>query len=249
VIIEGGGLVASAFRRWGDPSIDALVFARGVADSSSQDEALYERETLALRSALDRARDTRQLLVYFTGAPIYGSFDEPVVESMAVRPTSRYGLHQAAAEAIIRASGANYLSLRMPNLVGPGGHPHQLIPALVRQVLQGTVTVQAGAARDLVDVADAVQLTQALLASGVRDATINVASGMCTPIDDVVAQISQILGTSPSITRVDGGVAQRFDIGMLRDLVGSLPFDASYPSRTLDRWVPTVADSMRQTIP
>jgi nucleoside-diphosphate-sugar epimerase len=240
LIVDGGGLLASAFRRWSDPSTPGLIFARGVADSSCEDEVEYARETTMLRTAIERARELGQTLVYFAGAPIYGSFGVPVREEDALRPTSRYGRHQAEAEDRVRLSGAKYLALRLPNVVGPGGHRHQLIPALAHQIRDGAVTVQIGAGRDLIDVADTVNIVGRLLAADVHDVTLNVATGICTPVTDIVAEIIRIVGRSANMVRMEGGDSQQFDVSRLRAILGPLVFDAAYPFETLRARVPEI---------
>ena len=223
------------------------IFARGVAGSSLEADAEYERETRALRAALDSALDAGQTLVYFAGAPIYGSFAKPVHEEQALRPVTRYGRHQAESEDVIRSSGANYLSLRLPNVVGPDRH--QLVPAFVHQVLDGNVTLHVGAGRDLIDVRDVVQIAQRLLALPTTNLTINLATGICTPVYFVAEEIARTLRRSPTIRWIDGGEAQHFDVRALVRLLGGLPFDALYPERTLRQWVPLIAEKIEASPP
>jgi NDP-hexose 4-ketoreductase len=243
VIIEGRGLLAGAFGRHGDPSLPALVFARGVSDSTTTDEGAYVRELDLLAASLATARREGIPLVYLSGAPVYGAFLGRVREEGPVAPTTRYGRHQLACEELIRGSGADHVILRLPNAVGPGGNPHQLVPSLVRQVRAGHVLVYDGAGRDLVDVRDVVVIAERLLRAGVMGVTVNCASGITTPVVEIVDAIAEILGAHPEIERVAGGTFQRFDIGRLEELAAPLPFDGGYPVRVLARYVPTIADT------
>jgi NDP-hexose 4-ketoreductase len=243
MIIEGGGLLAKAFAEWGDTTLPGLLFARGVADSSLEDDAQYRRELALLGQAMNRSIEAGIPIVYFAGAPIYGSFEAPVREDSSLQPRTRYGRHQAEAEELIRASGARHLLLRLPNVVGPRGHQHQLVPALVRHARAGLVRVQGGAARDLIDARDMVRIVDALLAGGIRDVTLNVASGISSPVELVVDRVCQVLGVSPRIERVEGGENQRFDISRLQTCIQEPSFDPDYPSRTLETWVPVLAKS------
>src|SRR4051794_29187893 len=95
-------MIARAFLARAGPGLDALVFARGVARSDETREDAYERELAMLDAALVRAREADVPLVYFSGAPVYGSFSVPAREDAPVRPTTRYGLHQARCEDRIR---------------------------------------------------------------------------------------------------------------------------------------------------
>jgi nucleoside-diphosphate-sugar epimerase len=250
MIVHGRGMLASAFlaRR---PAIDAALFARGVADSTSVDEEAYERERSTLRDAVRAAAERGHPLIYFSSAPVYGHFgDEPVSESDPPRPVTPYGRHKLDCEAIVRESPGPSLVLRLPNVVGPGGHPHQLVPSLVRQVVEGRVTVLGGAARDLLDVDDLVSITGRLVAADAvgRAAdlgrTINVATGICTPVREMVDEIISIVGGDPIVDVFDGGEAQRFSVERLGQIVGERPYPADYVARLLRRRVPAIAEAM-----
>jgi nucleoside-diphosphate-sugar epimerase len=217
VIVDGTGLLGRAFLAAGTGP-DALVFARGVADSSCTDPAAFARETACIDDALERAATGGLRFVYFTGAPIYGRFEGPADEETPLRPTSAYGIHQAAAEERIRSHRADHLIIRLPNVVGVGGNDHQLIPSLRRQVLAGSVVIQQGAQRDLIAATDVVRAVLALLEAGVRDRTVVVASGISTPVGQLASWLAEELGAAPRFDVRDGGEEQRFSIGLLRSL-------------------------------
>ena len=143
-------------------------------------------------------------------------------------------------------SGARYLVLRLPNIVGPGGHPHQLIPSLVAQVLDGSVVTMTDATRDLLDVEDLVSTVAALLRRGVYNRILNVASGVSTPVSRLVEVIAGVLGTSPSVVSVEGGDIQEFPLSNVRELLPDYPrFESDYPVNVLRRRVPTIARFVR----
>ncbi len=250
MIVEGRGLLAAGFLERG-LEIDATLFARGVADSTCVDEAEYERESSMLREAVEAAAGRRHPLVYFSSAPVYGRFDgREVAETDPPRPTSTYGRHKLACEAIVRSSTGPSLVLRLPNVVGPGGHPNQLVPSLVRQVLAGRVMVLEGASRDVLDVDDLVVITTRLLDGGAPERlaatnrTLNVASGICTPVGELVHRIASILDRQPTLDTVQGGEAQRFSIVRLEGLIGELDLGSDYLENVLSRRVPEIAAMM-----
>jgi nucleoside-diphosphate-sugar epimerase len=244
MIVDGGGLLASAFVRHGSPDLPVLVFARGVSDSATTDEAAYDRERAELVEALGRAAAQRVTFVHFAGAPIYGDFDKAVTEGAALLPRTRYGRHQVECESIVRDSGVRFLLLRLPNAVGPGGNPSQLVPSLVRQARAGRVRIRDGAARDLIDVEDVVTLTERLVGAGVAGTVVNVASGVSVTAEAIVSEIATILGAAVIVDRVPGGDAQRFSIERLLAWAGPLAFDDEYPLRVLRRYVPIIAGRM-----
>jgi nucleoside-diphosphate-sugar epimerase len=246
MIVDGGGLIATAFRERAGPTVHGLVFARGVPDSTTADEKAYAREREMLTTALATARASGEPLVYLTGAHIFGPFHGIVTESSPTMPITRYGRHQLQCESMVR-DGGPHLILRLPNVVGPGGNRRQLVPALVHQVLAGLVVVREDATRDLLDVSDLVELTERLLDAGVRDKTLNLASGVSASVSAVVDRIASVLDEKPFVWIEPGGEAQRFDVSLLDSLVGPLPFDAAYPFQVIDRYVPTIAASLRSS--
>ena len=241
MIVQGRGLLASAFLARADPTVPGVIFARGVADSSCTDESAYHRELAAVLEAADVARALHEPLVYFSGAPIYGTLRTRRRERDRLHPRTRYGRHQAEAETAIRTSGASHLIVRTSNVVGPGGHPHQLVPALVKAVLAGFVTVSSEAQRDLVDVEDLVGLTQGLLQAGARDTVINVASGVSAPVSDLVRHIARLLDREATVELKPGGEQQRFDVSRMRAFLGPPRFGRNYPYAVLTRYVPMLA--------
>jgi nucleoside-diphosphate-sugar epimerase len=244
--ILGRGLLARSFAPYADRHPSAVVFAQGVADSATTDEAAYAREIRTLEQALADARVAGGPLVYFSGGgALYGGID-PCAEDGPVRPTSAYGRHQLACEADIAGSGVPFLVLRLPNVVGSPANPGQLVPSLVRQSLDGRVRVQRRAERDLIDVADVAALAVELLDLGCRDTIVNVASGHSVPVLEVVDAIRGILRVTPTLDVRDAGAAQRFDTSRLRGLLGRDPFpDAGYYRDVLARHVPALAATLR----
>ncbi len=245
MIIHGGGLLATAFRAHADLTVPGVVFARGVSDSATTDEDAYRRELALLKAATSSALELGEPIVYFCGAPIYGTFESRRRESDELHPRSRYGRHQLDAEHQISASGARHLILRIPNVVGPGGHPHQLIPALVRQANAGSLVIQSGASRDLLGVEDLVSLTQRLLVQATSDIIVNVATGISTPVEVIAQHVIDILGVDAVMLSEPGGEQQQFDVARLDSLVGPISFGRSYPYDILDRYVPDLAASIR----
>jgi nucleoside-diphosphate-sugar epimerase len=168
------------------------------------------------------------------------------VESEDATPETPYGRHKLECERLVADSDARHLVLRLPNVVGPGGHPHQLIPSLVDQALNGSVAVRVRATRDLLDVDDLVAIVAALLRRGVDGGIVNVASGVSTPVLRLVEVISAVLGVSPSVMVADEGDRQEFSTAKVRDLLAEYPvFEPDYPANVLRRRVPEIARTLR----
>ena len=235
MLVQGRGLLGRAFAKLSETGPDALIFARGVADSGCEDPAEYARETASMEEALGQAAEADMPFVYFAGAPIYGPFNEAVDEDTPLRPVSKYGTHQARAEERIRAHPASHLIIRLPNVVGPDGNPHQLVPSLARQVIAGSVTVQQAAERDVIGVDRVVDAVLALLDVGVTNETVVVATGISTPVGDLATWLMADLGVRATMLARAGGEAQRFRIDLLRSLVpAAADFGPAYPRQLVN---------------
>jgi NDP-hexose 4-ketoreductase len=239
--VVGTGMIARAFASESAELPDAIVCASGVADSRCTDPAAFLRERELVRDLLERAAGRGVPLIYFSGAPVYGPSAGARAETSPVAPQTAYGRHKVACEELITASGSRYLVLRLPNVVGPIGHPNQLVPSLVAQIAAGRVVVRIGATRDLLDVNDLVRIVGALIRQGTTGVTLNVASGLSTPVGQLAEQIAAILDVSPRIEREEGGDPQEFSTLRIRGLLADYPrFDPLYPATVLARHVPSI---------
>ncbi len=244
--VVGNGMLAQAFASAAETGPDAIICASGVPDSQCTDESAFRRERALLHDLTGRARARDAVLVYFSGAPVYGRVSSLRVETSDATPETPYGRHKLECENVVVDSGARHLVLRLPNVVGPGGHPHQLIPSLVAQALNGSVVVRIGATRDLLDVDDLVAIVAVLLRQGVDNEILNVASGVSTPVLRLVEVIVAVLRVSPSVILAAGGDRQEFSTARVRELLPEYPlFAPDYPVNVLSRRVPEIARALR----
>jgi nucleoside-diphosphate-sugar epimerase len=241
--ILGNGLIARSLRPVAHLHQDVIAFATGVPDSATASQAAFERECDMLYGALEDARRHGLRLLYFSGGgAIYGRWADPAVETSPLEPRSAYGRHQLLCEAIIASAGIGYLVARLPNVVGEDANPAQLVPTLVRQVIQGRVEVQAHATRDLIDALDLATVIAALLDRAAERDTVNVASGRSVPVPLLVDEIARILGARPDVVTRPSGVAQRFSTAYLTAILGYNPFEGHDFRAILARHVPGLAE-------
>jgi nucleoside-diphosphate-sugar epimerase len=241
MIVDGGGMIARAFLGRADPARRGLIFARGVARSDETRAEEFDRELEALDGAIDRSNDIGEPLVYFSGAPIYGTFNRLVSETDPLRPLTPYGRHQAECEDLVRRRAEGFLILRLPNAVGATTNTHQLIPSLVSQMASGSVQIQTNAERDLIDVEDVVTAALSLLATGRHADTFNVASGQCIPIPTIVDELCAVLGAAPVRHDLAMGDVQRFDTSALKVALPSLEFSPGYWKEVISRYARVLA--------
>jgi nucleoside-diphosphate-sugar epimerase len=203
--IVGGGMIAQAFARAADQMPGVLLFASGLSRSSQSVDSEMQREASLLYEMLRKTRADGRRIVYFsTASPhLYGTRRAACPEDGPIYPCTAYGRHKAAMEAVIRASGADYLILRLSEVVGPQQRSHQLLPALARQVASGVVTVYRGAERDLIDVADVVKTSMELFARSGRAGIVNIASGHPVPAEKIIDHLIGLSGRQVVKTYVE----------------------------------------------
>ncbi len=243
--ILGSGLIAESLRPYAAEVPDALVFARGVSDSSTVDPAAYARELAHLDDALVRCKAQDRKLVYFSSAgAIHGTHGGRRDESTELLPVTPYGRHNVEAEWRIQRSRARHLIVRLANLVGSPQNESQLVPSLVRQACEGRATLHRHATRDVLDVADAVRLTVALLRDGLDRDIVVVARGRSIAVPTLFADITAILGVQPAVELLDRGEPQQFSIRRLVERLGTTPeqLDTTSLELALRRHVPALAE-------
>ena len=189
---------------------------------------LYPREyndvnvggTVAL---LEACRDVGvRRVVLASSATVYGDQgQEPVDESMLPRPAVPYAVSKVAAEQYLfnigQLSGFETVALRIFNAYGPQQplppvHA-PVIPQLVQQIRgRGSVIIYGDGkqTRDFVYVDDVVEaLICAADAPNVDREIINLGSGEETSLNDLVAQISAVIGSKANVlynSEVAGGI-------------------------------------------
>lgn len=162
---------------------DVIVFASGVSNSQCTSWYEFERECNLFR---DVPKDKK--LIYFSTVTVH-----------QIEKTN-YIYHKIKMETAIRDLCPQHLIMRLPNLIGPNQASSQLIPALTNQIINGEVTVQRGAKRCILDVADLPRITSKLLWKG-ENGTFNI-FGRPILLEDLVHQISDFLEVNPKINLI-----------------------------------------------
>lgn len=237
-MILGKGMLARAFSSRPDLERDAVIFAKGVSDSSTEAEEEFAREIGELIDAIQHANTRGSVFVYFSsGGAVYGTHTGCRREDLTLKPVTRYGWHKQQCEEIVQSEARNYIVARLPNVVGDGGSLSQLVPALVHQIVSGNVRVRKRASRDLLHSRDVVLLLSKLIEAGADREVFNVASGISSPVIDIVSWISNELGVNPNIQFQDDGEAQVFSIEKLKSLLGDVVrFEPTYPKSLIQEY-------------
>lgn len=235
--ILGRGMIARALHPYQTQFPDVVAFARGVSNSSEHDPAAYKRECDLLIDAIHHCKAADLRLIYFSsGGTIYGDFPELRTEDSPTLPNTVYGRQQLLCEAMIRGAGVRHCIVRLANLVGDDQNPHQLIPALVKQAVNGKATLYKNATRDLLDVEGFARILARVLETLVHDQNeiVTIASGQAIPVIDLFAEIQRLLNTDAAIDLLDKGDIQRFSIEKLRRLLDDdVVFEPHYFRRVI----------------
>lgn len=170
----------------------------------------YDANTMGTARVAQAVRDytgePRPRIVFASSAEVYGARaenDYPLRETLDPRPVNPYGASKAAAEAILlgesRSFGLDVVIARTFNLIGPGQDEHFAVPSFAAQLARiaagGPPQLLVGnlrAARDFLDVRDAVNAYVALARDGESGEIYNVCSGTAVPIRDVLRELITI---------------------------------------------------------
>ncbi|MCK4409154.1 MAG: SDR family oxidoreductase [Candidatus Eisenbacteria sp.] len=210
---------------------------RSVADPTSNND-VNVTGTLNLLVASRDAGVRR--FVYASSSSVYGDSPElPKRESMLPSPESPYAASKLAAENYCRIFSSLYglecVSLRYFNVFGPrqdpGSEYSAVVPLFVTAILEGTPPTIYGdgeQSRDFTYVANVVDANMlALSADGAAGEVFNIACGRTSTINELLASVQRIAGTSLTSHHTDprpGDVKHSFaDISKAEGTLGLVP--------------------------
>ena len=188
-----------------------LAAGTGVVPSIEDPFADFDvnaRGTLAALSAT-RQVGARRFVFSSSNAPL-GTGAYPASEEKPLAPLSPYGASKAAGEAYCSAFhgayGLDAVVVRFSNAYGPrSAHKSNVIPAFIRRLLAGEELVVYGdgaQTRDFVFVADLAEgLLRAAEADAVGGETFQLASGVETSVNELVALLGEVAGRAPEVRR------------------------------------------------
>lgn len=219
--VIGSGFLAGNLATLASSHDGVVVAAFGVCVASGIPEADFAREATRLYELISRCEQRQETLVFFStaSAAMYAVPGRAGTEDGPVFPSTAYGRHNLALEAVLAASAVDYLVLRLTHVVGPAQHAQMLVPSLVRQIESGAVRLYRGARRDLIDVADVVTVVDRLLAAGVSRTVVNVATGTAVPIERLVDHVEAELGVRAAREYVADVATQPVSVARLHRLV------------------------------
>jgi UDP-glucuronate 4-epimerase len=200
------------------PLDDLLTGADGVFHLAGQpgvrggwgvDYARYLRANVMATAMVFQACARHAVRVaYASTSSVYGdALSYPTHESTAPAPISPYGVSKRSCELLayaMRGAGLDAVGIRYFTLYGPRQRPDMAFARLLAACRTGLTFPLYGdgsASRSFTFVADAVSGTVALMDAGRSGEIYNIGGGEEMRMDEVVALVTEITGTSPRIER------------------------------------------------
>jgi dTDP-4-dehydrorhamnose reductase len=226
-MIIGSGLMARVFAGRPTAGADVVVLAAGVSNSQCSDPREFERERELVERTLGEAVNARQV-VYFSTCSVH---DEAAAATHYVR-------HKLAMEDLVRQH-PGHLILRLPQVAGRTPNPHTLLNYLYARISRGErFAVWRHAQRNVIDCDDVRAIGFAVLESGQRGATMNIAAPRSYPMTEIVGTMERVVGGHAIFDLLDRGGAFPIDLEETRALWdrGGLAFATDYLEHVIRKY-------------
>lgn len=227
-MIEGSGLLASAFENYYQDSSNVIIYAAGVSNSHSTNSLAFETEQSRLSASLQRYREATAF-VYFGTCSVY---DVSVANSAYVK-------HKTEMENLVRAH-PNYLIIRLPIVVGYSTNPHTLLNYLFSCITSSvSFDLWRYATRNVIDVDHVSAISHKLINNRtLRQATINVANTVNYSVVDIVNAMETLVGKPARYNLVNAGSTYPIDVSFIQSIIRdlNLNFDTCYLSSLLRKY-------------
>ena len=181
----------------------------GVRGGWGDDYARYLHDNVMATAMVFQACERHSVRVVFAStSSVYGSaLSYPTAESTLPAPISPYGVSKVSCELLayaMAATGLDAVGIRYFTVYGPRQRPDMAFARLLASCHTDSAFPLYGdgsASRSFTYVADAVSATVALMTAGRSGEIYNVGGGEEARMDEVIALVTSITGTSPRIER------------------------------------------------
>jgi UDP-glucose 4-epimerase len=214
-----------------------LAAGTGVLPSIDDPFADFELNAKGTLAALWATREAgaERFVFSSSNAPL-GAGAYPASEDKPTAPLSPYGASKATGEAYCSAFAGAYgldaVAVRFSNAYGPrSAHKTNVIPLFIRRLLAGEELVVYGDGTQTRDFVFATDLADGLLRAGELDGIggelFQLASGVETSVNELVALLGEIAGRAPTVRREPprpGEILRNYSlIGKARERLGYAP--------------------------
>jgi nucleoside-diphosphate-sugar epimerase len=183
-MVVGNGLVANAFKDIDDKYI---IFASGVSNSSNIDNNLFDRE----RQLIMQYQSTDKTLIYFSSI-------------FSITSNSPYFEHKRNMENLIIENFKSYYIFRMPQIIGYGGNPNNIINLFVNKILDNDIiTIWKNSKRSIIDIKDVVDIVLYIIKNNQPNSIYNVSGIELMDVNIIVDILDSILLRKSNISLID----------------------------------------------
>jgi UDP-glucuronate 4-epimerase len=199
------------------------------------------RNVLATQRLLESCTAAGVRVVFASSSSIYGDAEAyPTPEDTPPRPISPYGITKLACEHLLRAYGADAVTLRYFTVYGPRQRPDMFFRRVCDALARGEIFEIYGSgaqSRSFTYVADAVAATIAAMERAPGGSVFNVGGGDEATMLEAIALLEQVAGETLDVRHVG---AARGDVSRTKAEIASI-------RRTL-AWEPTtpLRDGLRE---
>ena len=193
-----------------DETFDAIVHAAGSLPHKESDFTVFKRNNVdSMVNLLDFAKRVNvNKIVYLSTIGIYGEFRDTYIteESDRINPDA-YGLTKYMAECLLRDSGIQNISLRMPGIIGKGSKGVWFPNTVEKFQKNESVTIYSPdfETRNFVWVEDLAKFIAKLIGMAVwKYDIVNVACHEKTTIRALVQKMKELTGSTSEIIIKDG---------------------------------------------
>ena len=210
-MVAGNGLIAKRFREYADDD-RFLIFASGVSNSKSTDQAAYEREFNLLKEYSEL--NPGKVFVYFSTC----SINDPIENGSA------YVSHKKNIEQYIQSNIGQYMIFRVSNLVGKTPNNNTIFNFIVQNIRQGVqFDLWINATRNLIDVDDFFSITDHILRNRLfLNRLINIANPINNNVQEIVAAAEKLFDKKANYQPIPKGGSFNIDISDIRTIIEQL---------------------------
>jgi nucleoside-diphosphate-sugar epimerase len=227
-MIIGSGLLASTFAPHFRMTPSICIYAAGVSNSRCTELAEFERERVALLSALANFHSA-DAFVYFGTCS--------VADPTAV--ATPYVQHKLAMEQLVMGH-PGHLILRLPQIAANTGNPHTLLNTLHRHLATGDeFPIWRNAYRNIIDIEDVLGVASRYVADArQRKRCINIANPSCAPIGVIVAAMERAMGAKMKLRWIERGAHYPIDVAPMLSsgYAAHCQFGADYLDRVIAKY-------------
>jgi dolichol-phosphate mannosyltransferase len=226
-MVIGSGVIANRFVDYLLQS-EYLIFAGNVNDSSIKEESIFQQEATAVAAALKECQ--RTTFVYFSSCSI---LDAELSHSLYVQ-------HKVRMEGLVKELSANYLIVRLPQVMGLNDNKSSLVNYLVDSIGNNKhFELWEKASKNLIDIDDVYEIVcRVLNQKTALNKTINVASTHQTSVSELVREIEKFFGSSAEYTLINKGTNYSIELQEIRDVITDLKIDfgEGYIAKSLSKY-------------